>query len=554
MRLYHRSLVWALVVLCSLTSRAGAWVMELHVVGVSPAARIINAPINSKIDITFDQPLNPATINSQKFWAFGRWSGPAVGTLTLSNGNQTATLTPTHLFSAGEQVMVILSHDIQSATGDSLRSAGYSYQFWIKTRPALLSFTQVQLLSTRTTPGQQTHAYGGFAADLNGDRFLDIGIVNEISADLRVFINHADQTGTFNNFLQPPSPLAPLASPSEPTDFNRDGKVDVCTANTNANSVSILLGNGNGTFGPQQQIMVGSNPNGITVLDVDGDGDIDIVNSNTTSGNLSVLLNNGSGVFGPATFFNGGVGGERGITTADMNEDGILDLVVAGWTSHEVSVLLGNGNGTFTLSDVKRSGGETRVVVCGDVNADGHEDVAASNGNNNNASILLGNGLGTLGLPTIYPTSPFTGPSDLGDLDGDGDLDWVIASFQGTWRIMLNNGSGVFTFNQEFTPANAASCSLLMDIDNDRDLDLALIDEIADTVKIMKNSGTAPTGDVNNDGITNVDDLLAVINSWGPCPPPGPGTCPADIAPPGPPPGNGIVNIDDLLTVINNWS
>jgi len=53
-------------------------------------------------------------------------------------------------------------------------------------------------------------------------------------------------------------------------------------------------------------------------------------------------------------------------------------------------------------------------------------------------------------------------------------------------------------------------------------------------------------------GIINVDDLLASLNSWGPCPGP-PASCPADIAPPGPPPGNGVVNVDDLLMVINNW-
>ena len=59
---------------------------------------------------------------------------------------------------------------------------------------------------------------------------------------------------------------------------------------------------------------------------------------------------------------------------------------------------------------------------------------------------------------------------------------------------------------------------------------------------------TSP-GDINCDGVVNVDDLLAVINAWGACPAP-PQACPADIAPPG---GNGVVNVDDLLMVINNW-
>lgn len=54
-------------------------------------------------------------------------------------------------------------------------------------------------------------------------------------------------------------------------------------------------------------------------------------------------------------------------------------------------------------------------------------------------------------------------------------------------------------------------------------------------------------GDINHDGVVNVDDLLAVINAWGPCPAP-PAICPADVN------GDGVVNVDDLLAVINHWS
>ena len=65
-------------------------------------------------------------------------------------------------------------------------------------------------------------------------------------------------------------------------------------------------------------------------------------------------------------------------------------------------------------------------------------------------------------------------------------------------------------------------------------------------------SVTAETipGDVNHSAAVDVDDLLAVIASWGPCPAP-PAACPADVAPVGAP--NGVVNVDDLLAVIANW-
>ena len=113
------------------------------------------------------------------------------------------------------------------------------------------------------------------------------------------------------------------------------------------------------------------------------------------------------------------------------------------------------------------------MLVTGDVNADGHDDVATSNSFSNSGSILLGDGSGHLGVPQVYAADPFGLAADLGDLDGDGDLDWLTSSYQGHWRLNLNDGDGSFTFFQSFPPTAAASCSLPLDFDNDGDLDLA---------------------------------------------------------------------------------
>src|SRR5690606_31034690 len=155
--------------------------------------------------------------------------------------------------------MVILSHDITAQDGSPLRSAGYSWQFWTEAAATDLQFEIIDTLDVRTTPGQTTRSYGGVATDFNGDGWLDISIVNEDSADLRVFINQADGTGSFDPFLQPTTPLNFQASPNEPSDFNRDGKADLAVANISTNSVSILLGNGDGTFSGQE-VTVGSQP------------------------------------------------------------------------------------------------------------------------------------------------------------------------------------------------------------------------------------------------------------------------------------------------------
>lgn len=480
--------------LCALALATVVRGSDLAVVSVEPTPRTITAPRRAVITVHFDKPVKPSSIVPlQSFWAFGRWSGTVTGTFEFSNGDTTVSLIPDHNFSAGENVMVILSHDIEATDSTHLRPQGYSFQFWVRSSPATLQFTDIDHLNTRTTPGVPSRAYGAIASDLNGDRSMDLTIVNEDTADLRVFLNRDDQSGLyFEPFLQPTFPVGNRASPNEPSDFNRDGHVDICVANINVDTVSVLLGNGDGTFAPQQLINVGATPRGVAVLDVDGDGDVDIVNTNTDggggTGDLSVLLNDGFGVFGAPAFFEGGVTGEWALGSADMNNDGLLDLVIGAQSGARVVVNLSNGNGTFTPQTPRVSSG-VWMLALGDVNGDGNDDVAVVQNAIDRGGILLGDGLGGLAAPVNYVTDDFPLADDLADMDGDGDLDWITSSYGGDWRLFTNDGAGVFTFNQEFPSPLAASCSTPVDFDNDGDVDLALIDELQDEVILMQNSG-----------------------------------------------------------------
>ncbi len=489
-----RLLVISVIVLAGIVTAVATYrnlsAGALTVVSVSPAARSGGAPVDTAVTIQFSQPISRSTIVSGTVRVFGMWSGAKAGAFGFADLDETVIFTPTTPFSAGEMVMVILSGQIRAADGSEMPNS-YTFQFGTASQPATLQFQHVDTLDVRGTAGVHTQAYGGVATDFNNDGWLDLTIINEVTADARVFLNRADGSGLFNDFLLPTTPLNTQASPSAPSDFNLDGNADLAVVNIGTNSISILLGNGDGTFA-SQEVGVGPQPRGIAVADVDSDGDPDIVNTNSgfnsNAGNMSILLNDGQGVFGSPTYFEGGGTREWALAAADMDEDGILDLVIGtrATSNPQVIVNKGNGDGTFTFVSA-RIGGQVWMLNVGDVNGDGHEDVATANSNNGTGSIFLGDGVGNLSAPMYYPIDPFPLATDLGDIDGDGDLDWATSSFSGDWFLFLNNGNGAFLLRQTFPATSASSCALMMDMDNNGTLDLALIDEIADEVQLMHN-------------------------------------------------------------------
>ncbi len=486
---------------------------QLAVVSTSPAINAANVARTAPIVVNFDRPVNTATFVPANFKAFGRWSGPLTGPVAFSNGNQTVTLTPARPPLAGETVMVLMSRNLRGADGTALRAAGYTVLYTTASAPSARVFRERTVFSNRDSTGAQTRIYGGLACDLDIDGWPDLTLVNEVSADLRVFMNRADGSGLFQSMLPTYTAIPVESSPNEPADFNGDGLVDIVTSSFDAGLIAVCMGNGDGTFDPAVTISVGPQPRGFGILDADGDGDMDITVAVAGLNHVKCLLNNGNGTFAAPTTFEGGVGSEYGMTATDMDEDGILDLVVGGVGSQSVRVVRGNGDGTFTAVGTARpvSGGPW-VVVCADMNNDGNMDVTTANSFGSTGSILLGNGDGTLQPATNYPVAGHCVATDLVDLEGDGDVDWVLSSFGGgTWHILTNNGAGAMTpWRVIDAPANP-SCALPADWDSDGDIDLALTDEIADVVVMLAN--VCP-GDFNTQGGVTVQDIFDFLAAY----------------------------------------
>ena len=464
---------------------------QLIVTSTSPLINANNVPRTAQIVVNFDRPVNPATFTQGEFYAFARWMGRIQGALTYSNGNATVTLTPSTPMAPGDVITLFMSHDLRAADGTALRQAGYCVQFTVAAAPSPGKFCNKTTFSDRSPSGAQTRIYGGIACDVNLDGAPDLTLVNEVSGDLRTFINRNNGSGLFHPMLTPTS-IPIESSPNEPADFNGDGFIDVVTTSNVTHQAAIAFGNGTGQWASTSIISTGTYPRGIGILDFDGDGDMDMAIAIRNTDSIALFTNNGNGTFAAPVNMSSGGDGPYGVAAADMNNDGILDLVVGHVFSQTCVILRGLGNGTFTQASSRSLGGSNWVIFAGDVNNDRFMDVSTANASSNNGSILKGNGDATLQAAQVMPNGGHTTGTELMDIDGDGDLDWLIAAFGANrWYLYRNNGTGTFSLLREFpAPANPA-CSVTADFDGDGDIDLILLDEIADLCLVYLNSAGA---------------------------------------------------------------
>lgn len=293
-------------------------------------------------------------------------------------------------------------------------------------------------------------------------------------------------------------------------DFNRDGKLDLVTANQESDNVTVRLGNGAGGFGPPNSFSLGAGPIrpiSVAVGDLNGDGSPDVVTSNSIANNVTVLLGNGAGSFGPARPFGlGGVVDPGSVALDDLNRDGRLDVVTANRISNSITVLLGNGSGGFGIPNSLSLGAGANIpfaIATGDFNLDLKVDVVTANYDTNNITVFLGNGAGGFGPPnTINMGGSFGKPYSVavGDLNGDRKPDLVVAdaSSLSTIKVLLGNGTGGFSVPDTFGlgGANNPFSVAIGDFNGDSKPDVVAA-SISDNVTLVLGNGAGAFGPPN---------------------------------------------------------
>jgi VCBS repeat protein len=358
---------------------------------------------------------------------------------------------------------------------------------------------------------------------------------------LLLALNHAAFAATIS--LKPavsyPVGMAPSAVATG--DFNGDGKLDLAVANRGNPSaaddggISILLGNGDGTFQTARNLSAGKNPTCVAVSDFNGDGRLDLVVTNSDgTGSLATLLGNGDGTFQPLVEY-GSASAPLCAVVSDFNHDNRPDVAVLSVGGSAISVFLGNGDGTFQNHVDYAGGFPGDGLAMGDFNADGNTDLVFGM-SVLPSSVLLGNGNGTFQSPIVIavsggssfgvadfnadgkldiidPTCTFFPPQKcaeylrLGNGDGtfqqplkiaDGNGPMAVADFDGDGKpdvafngldLLLGNGDGTFQAPANF-PITAGGFLFTADLNGDKAPDLVVADSTNNTVAVVLNVGT----------------------------------------------------------------
>jgi hypothetical protein len=441
---------------------------------VTPTANSNAVLANANIDFGFAATMN--ALNSSSLTVNGSQTGLHSGTYSGAGTNALG-FDPGSDFKPGEEVEVRLGNPASSVGGQGL------------CQPKVWRFRAGVAAGGGDFPGKTYPTNSGprfvTLGDVNGDGKSDLIAANQSSNNVSVLLGNGN--GTFQAKVD-------YATATEPRsvalrDVNSDTKLDVITANTVSNKASVLLGNGDGTFQTKVDYTTGSGPYSVSLDDVNGDTKLDMVTANSATNTVSVLFGNGNGTFQAKVDYVSGTG-PYSVTLKDVNGDSQIDILTANNGSSKASVLLNNGNGTFITGVEYATGLKPQSITVGDLNADNKLDLITANVNSSNVSVLLGNGDGTFQSKIDYVTGTNPYSVTLGDTNADGKLDLLAGNATAnTVSILLGNGDGTFQTKVDYNAGVNPYSVTLSDVNGDTKLDIVTANFGSNGVTVILGNG-----------------------------------------------------------------
>jgi hypothetical protein len=362
---------------------------------------------------------------------------------------------------------------------------------------ATVGFKPAQSYSVATAPETVT------SADFNNDGKPDIAVVDfgdpnvGDNGGVSILIGNGD--GTF----QPAKNLTVGKNPTRIAagDFNSDGNSDLLVVRAGDDTggdygdATIFPGNGDGTFGSGQVLAPGRNPSAVAVSDLNGDHKLDLLFGNSSNfrndNSVAILLGNGDGTFqSPVVYAVAAGGSPSSISVTDVNQDGRSDLAV--FWGGTVYFFFGNGDGTFQNGPSVVAGTLRFFSTIGDFNQDGKVDLLDRGCSifkpiTCSTSLRLGNGDGTFQTANAIPD---VSGAVAADVNGDSNLDLIGTSSDRTQLVvLLGNGDGTFQQALTFAAGTNPFIGLVADFDGDKARDLVAINSDA-AISVLLNTGT----------------------------------------------------------------
>ncbi len=373
--------------------------------------------------------------------------------------------------------------------------------------------------------------------ELDANPGLDVLALNTHSSSISIYTTTGE--GRFRP-LRDPLATGPSPKDLKLVDLNRDGKLDLVVALTNADAVSVQLGNGDATFGQPVTHAVGTAPTALAVGDVDGNDTLDILAGNSRSGDVSLLRGDGIGGFGPVRTYVADAE-PRALVLGDFNEDDHLDAVAAtqgGSGGASVAVLRNRGDGTLhgvedigagngpvalAVADVDDDaqpdlivagdsgqvvvlrargdslaapvhldiGGHALGVLAVDLNGDTRPDLAVVDNQNSRVAVARSIGPGRFASLQFYPVGPNPSSITSGDFNNDGRVDLAVTSLgpPGLASVLLQLPNGRFDTANDTPVEEAPTGIAAIDADCDAFDDLVIANSASRTVMILRSLG-----------------------------------------------------------------
>jgi len=336
---------------------------------------------------------------------------------------------------------------------------------------------------SRTDIPVGTAPQGIVAGDFNGDGMEDLAVAASGANSLSILLGNGN--GTFTAQASPPTGRQPVSLAA--ADFNNDGKLDLAVGNLQDNTVEVLLGNGDGAFTAAASVASSVSPVSIVAGDFNQDGNLDVAVANDVEPEISILLGAGSGILAPTSTPSGEGANPSSLAAGDYNGDGHLDVAEANNVDLTLVALLGNGDGTFqTKGTPPGTGHNPLAIAAADFNGDGHLDVAVANEADGTISVFLGNADGTFQAGQTYTTGASPGAISTADVNGDAKLDLLTANAAAnTISLRFGSGRGKFGARKDYSTGSGPAGLAIADFNGDGLPDVAVTASGASTISVM---------------------------------------------------------------------